>query len=220
MTPDAQSPSPDAGLLTGLREFVDPAHTALLVIDMQNDFCHADGYASVQLQKDLSPCRATVGPIVRTVEAARGAGVPVLWVRANYDDAYLAAPMRARNKLMGATAACCAEGSWGAEFFEVEPAADEPVITKHRFNAFFETGLHERLQGMGVRSLVLTGVQTNVCIDSTLREAFSLGYFLTIPEDGVASHTPPLHEATLANFRFLFGELTTSAELAEIWADA
>jgi ureidoacrylate peracid hydrolase len=157
---------------------------------------------------------------MRTVKAARRAGVPVLWIRAIYDDAYLAAPMRARNKLMGATAVCCAEGSWGADFYGVEPAGDEPVIDKHRFNAFFETGLHERLQGMGIRSLVLTGVQTNVCIDSTMREAFSLGYFLTIPEDCVASHTPPLHEATLANFRFLFGEVTTSDGLETIWADA
>jgi ureidoacrylate peracid hydrolase len=209
----------DTELLTGLREVVDPAHTALLVIDMQNDFCAEDGYATVQLKKDLSPCRATVAPIMRTVEAARGAGVPVLWVRAHYDDSYIAPPMRARNKMMGATATCCAEGSWGADFFGVEPAEGEPVINKHRFNAFFETGLHERLQGMGVRSLVLTGVQTNVCIESTYREAFSLGYFLAIPEDGVASHTPPSHEASMANFRFLFGEVTSSDELTEIWAD-
>ncbi len=209
----------DTELLTGLGEIADPAHTALLVIDMQNDFCAEDGYATVQLNKDLSPCRATVEPIMRTVEAARGAGVPVLWVRAHYDDSYIAAPMRARNQLMGATATCCAEGSWGADFFGVEPAEGEPVINKHRFNAFFETGLHERLQGMGIRSLVLTGVQTNICIESTYREAFSLGYFLAIPEDGVASHTLSSHEASMANFRFLFGEVTSSDELTEIWAN-
>ena len=67
----------DAALLTDIEEFVDPAHTALLVIDMQNDFCHEDGYASVQLKKDLSPCRATVGPIIRTVAAARSAESPM-----------------------------------------------------------------------------------------------------------------------------------------------
>ncbi len=209
----------DTTLLTSLPAVVDPAHTALLVIDMQNDFCAEDGYATTQLKKDLSPCRAAVGPINRVVEAARGAGVPVIWVRAHYDNAQLAAPMQARNQLMGADGVCCAAGSWGADFFGVAPAADELVISKHRFNAFFETDLHARLQDLGVRSLVLTGVQTNVCIDSTYREAFSLGYYLAIPEDGVASHTPPLHDATITNFRVLFGEVTSSAELAEIWAN-
>jgi ureidoacrylate peracid hydrolase len=199
-----------------LAERLEPARSALLVVDMQNDFCAEGGYVEAVVGKSAAPCRAVVTPIARLAEDARAAGVPVYWVRANYDPSTLPAGMAARFAERGA-AVCCAPGSWGAEFFGVAPAPGEPVVEKHCYSAFVGTDLAERLRARRVRTVVLAGVQTNVCIESTLRDAHSLGFNVAVAEDCVASHTPELHAATLANVRFIFGDVLSGARIAALW---
>jgi nicotinamidase-related amidase len=203
--------------LLSLAQIVAPAHTALLVIDMQNDFCAAGGYIDRVIKRDLSACQKVAGPIADLAAAARAAGVPVLWLRANYARDLIPEPMRAKLERQGIADVCCASGSWGADWYGVRPDEGEPVIEKHCYSGFMGTDLHARLQKQNVRALVFAGVQTQVCVESTLRDAHSLGYYCVVPQDCVASHTPPAHEATLAGVRFLFGDVTTAAELKSIW---
>ena len=93
-----------------------------------------------------------------------------------------------------------------------------PLTTKHTYSGFAGTDLAARLAALGRKTLVFTGVQTQVCVESTLRDAHSLGYFCVVPQDAVGSHTPALHEATLNNVRFLFGDVCASADVRKAWS--
>ena len=197
-----------------------PASTALLLIDMQNDFCAADGYVEKVLRKDASPCRAIVASIAALAERARMVRVPVIWLRADYSPEKVPVHLALKAHERGSTEPFCHGGSWGAGFFGVSPAPGEPVIDKHSFSAFIGTGLEQSLRSRGICTVVLSGVQTNACIESSLRDAASLGFHVVVPSDGVASHTPALHDATLKNVAFLFGDVVPSAEIARIWQEA
>lgn len=193
------------------------AHSALLVVDMQNDFCAEGGYIEAVVGKNAAACRAVAPPIMDLVRAARAAGVPVYWIRADYRLDKLPAGMAARFAAQGNGRICCAPGTWGAEFHGVAPAPGETLIDKHCYSAFIGTDLAERLAAQGIRTLVFAGVQTNVCVETSLRDAYSLGFNVAVAGDCVASHTAELHEATLKNVRFLFGDVLSGREIAAFW---
>ncbi len=205
-------------LLRTLPDRIAPAHTALLVIDVQNDFCAKGGYVDAVMGRDVSGSVAVAEAIGSLVEVARRAGVYIVWVKAVYDPKYQSAPMLAKRDEMGLDhAVCCAEDGWGADWFMIAPGAGEPELKKHRYSAFVGTPLEGLLRRRGIRSLVVTGVATNICIDSTLRDGFLRDYYIAVPGDCVGSANQELHEATLKNVAFLFGDLTTGAELAALW---
>jgi ureidoacrylate peracid hydrolase len=195
-----------------------PAHTALLIVDLQQDFCSPGGYISA-LGKDVVPIAAVVAPVQRLLAAARAAGAPVAWLTACYEDDLVPPGMLRRKREMRVERVCCAEGSWGAALLPgLEPAKGEPIIVKHSYSGFSNPGLEAFLRQHGVESLVLCGVQTNICVESTLRDGHSRGYHIGVAADAVASHTPPLHEATLANVRFLFGDVLPAADFMGFWS--
>ena len=203
--------------LLSLSAQIAPAHAAVLVVDMQNDFCASGGYVDRVIKRDLTACQEVARAVNELVAAARASRVPVFWLRANYAHDLVPEPMRAKLERQNIAEVCCASGSWGADWYGVKPASGEPVIEKHCYSGFMGTDLQARLEKMRARTLVFSGVQTHVCVESTLRDAHSLGYYCVVPEDCVASHTPPAHQATLASVKFLFGEVTTLAELKAIW---
>jgi ureidoacrylate peracid hydrolase len=197
-----------------------PFHTALLVVDMQNDFCAEQGYIETIVGKDAAACRAVAAPIMALVADARAAGVPVYWIKANYELDGLPAGLMVKFSGRGAGAVCCAPESWGADFFEVSPLPGEAIVEKRCYSAFRGTDLDTRLRSAAVRTIVLAGVQTNICIESTLRDGSSLGFHVVVASDCVASHTPDLHEATLKNAQFVFGDVLSRREIAGLWRDA
>jgi ureidoacrylate peracid hydrolase len=212
----AAPPQQDAALKAAA-ERLTPGQTALLVIDMQNDFCAEGGYIESVVGKNAAACRAAAEPIATLVATARTAGVPVYWVRADYRLEKLPAGMAARFAAQGKGRVCCEPDSWGAAFYHCAPAPGESVVTKHCYSGFIGTDLEARLRARGARTLVFAGVQTNVCVETTLRDAYSLGFNVVVAADCVASHTAELHEATLKNVRFLFGDVLSGREIAALW---
>ena len=204
-------------LLDSVEKRLDPAHTAVMVIDMQNDFCAEKGYVERVVGKDTSACRAVAPAIMDLVAAARDRRVPVFWIRANYDPDRLPEGMLVKQREKS-TEICCGTGSWGHDFYGVTAAAGEPVIDKSCYSAFVGTDVEKQLRGRGIRTLVFAGVQTNVCVDSSLRDAVCRGFYAVLASDCVASHTQPLHEATLNNVRFLFGDVLDRAAIRSAWA--
>lgn len=196
---------------------LEPDRCALLVIDMQNDFCAPAGYIARTMGKDVSAAAAIVPAIERLVGAAREAGVPVAWLRADYSHERIPDSMRVKLRARGITDECCKPGTWGADWFGVAPIDSDPVVTKHTYSGFAGTDLQQQLGELGRTTLVFAGVQTQVCVESTLRDAHALGYLCVLPQDAVASHTPALHEATLTNVRFLFGDVSTTDDVARAW---
>jgi ureidoacrylate peracid hydrolase len=206
-----------AEILTSLETRIDPAYTALLVVDMQNDFCAEGGYIHRAFRCDMNGSAGLARSIMRLAGHARRKGVPVVWIAANYDPEKVAEPFLARRAQAGIDAVCCAGGAWGSEFFMVEPAPGEPVVVKHRYDAFFATGLDVMLRERGVRTAIVTGVSTNACIDATVKGAFFHGFYAVVPSDCVGSHRRDMHDATLTNIAALFGDVTTVDEIARAW---
>ena len=206
------------GLLTGLNEILDPTHTALVVIDMQNDFCAENGYIHNAQDVDMSANKPLAARIGKLVEAAREIGTMVVWVKAIYDHDLLPAPLLSKMLIKGKGAVCCASDSWGADFYEIGPIEGEQIVEKRCYSAFHNTQMDDILRRRGIKSLLMTGVATNVCVESTLREAFFHGYYIVMPPDCVGSANAELHEASIKTVDQIFGYVPESDEVLGIWA--
>lgn len=206
-------------LLESIERRLDPGHTAVMVIDMQNDFCAEDGYVEKVVGKDVSACRAVVPGVMSLVEKARAHRVPVIWIKANYDPERVPEGMRVKQREKSSVV-CCGSGSWGAEFYGVATAPGEVVIEKHSFSAFAGTDAERQLLARGIRTIVFAGVQTNVCVESSLRDAVCRGFYAVLASDCIASHTPPLHDATVKNVQFLFGDVLDRNAIGVVWESA
>ena len=114
----------------------------------------------------------------------------------------------------------CMRGSWEAEFTpEIQPEANEIVIEKTRYSAFVKTDLDARLRELGIATLIVTGVATNICVETTCREGFMRDYYIVVPNDLVATLSEELHRCSLMNLNRWFATVTSSEELLQLWGD-
>jgi nicotinamidase-related amidase len=239
-----QPQSKAADLLTTLEQRIDPHHAALVLIDVQNDFCDARGAVGGS-GEPLTMILAAVARTKVLLAAARAAGVTIIHVGAEYGELYrgIGSPYRfpATNAMEPAvwTASAadlstgqsfaadqvevCLPGSWGQQFVDgIVPRSDEPVVTKHRFSAFVDTGLELMLRARGIKTVILAGVTTNCCVESTAREVAMRDFYLVVAEDCVAvkDRLRNLHDASLESMRLYFGQVRPAAELIEAWESA
>ncbi|MFD4656247.1 cysteine hydrolase family protein [Kitasatospora sp. NPDC058444] len=204
-----------------------PTGTALVVVDLQNDFC-AGRVAGARFGGDGAVLEAVVAHSVRAVERARHAGVEVVFVRFLGDPVHQGAAWRARDRRLGKEPKCL-EGTWGAGFHGVVPAPGERVFTKRaRFDAFLGgnpgpgpdrppgEGLEEHLRASGTGHLVFAGLYADVCVDSTARTAFQKGFHITVLTDCTTSlHLP--YDDVLRFMRVLYGARTTTGDDPAAW---
>jgi ureidoacrylate peracid hydrolase len=190
--------------------------TALLVVDMQNAFCHPDGTLGIS-GVDVGPAVATIDPVRRLVEAARAASVPVLWTQQEH---FATDASRARKRLASHTSkrkrVAALAGSWDMAIVdELAPLADDPsfVIRKHRFGSFYETRLEQVLRMLGTEALLVCGTTANACVDTTLREAYLRDYDVVAVTDAIAAVRPEWEPTAHAVWAQYLGELATTDEV-------
>lgn len=207
-------------ILKTLEDRVDPAHTALVIIDMQKDFC-LDGFATSRAGRPLDAAKGIIPRLVELRRAARDAGVLVchvgFWTLPDYRSD--SGPWLAqRRRATYASDKIAIAGSEGADFIdELKPEDGELEVRKHRYSAFKGTDLDMLLRAHNIHTVVPTGVSTNVCVESTLRDAFEHTYYVCVPEDGCASWDMGLHDATLKTVNARFGLVTTVDEIIGLW---
>ncbi len=218
---------------------IDPARTAVIVVDMQNDFGHPLGmFGAAGI--DVTGIRATLGPTSRVLHAARQAGIRVVYLKMAFrPDLSDAGPPDSPNWLKhlpmrvgepvtapdGSPSRVLVRDTWNTEIIdELTPEATDTVVYKHRFSGFFETELDTLLRGWGVRTLVFTGCTTSVCVESTIKDAMFRDYGSLLLEDctaeAVGAGLPRSnHDATLLVVQLLVGWISQSetfiAALAE-----
>ncbi|MBN9237767.1 MULTISPECIES: cysteine hydrolase family protein [Phyllobacteriaceae] len=187
---------------------VDPGRVAVVVVDMVNDFCKPGGAMVLPGSETL------LAPQLRVIEAARAVGAPVIWVH----DAHRPGLRRDREFLKRSPH--CIEGTWGVEIIEELGArADEIHLIKRRFSAFFQTDLDLTLKDMMVDQLIVFGVVTNICVRSTVHDAFFNGYQVVVPADCCAATGPREQESTLYDISTHFGVVSDSAAVVRALAD-
>ncbi len=188
---------------------MDPAQTALIVIDMQRDFIEDGGFGAA-LGNDVRLLQAIVPTTARLIAGARAAGVPVIHTRECHRPDLSDCPPAKR--LRGTPAARIGDaGAMGRILIAGEPGADivpelaplpgETVIDKPGKGAFYATPLADVLAGLGTRTLLFAGVTTEVCVQTTMREANDRGFECLLVEDATESYFPAFKAATLAMIR-------------------
>lgn len=202
--------------LKTLDEKLAPGHAAVLVVDVQNDFC-ADQGVFGKAGNDLSMVQAMVPRLEHLIAGARQAGVPVVFIQAIYDAVYLPPVWYERNVRLSFEVPRCLSGSWGADFYRVAPLPGETVVVKHRYSGFVGTELDLILRSRRIQSVIMTGVATNICVESTARDAFMRDYYVVFVDDCSATYLKEQHEGTLTNIELGFGVVTNSVAVLSIW---
>jgi ureidoacrylate peracid hydrolase len=196
----------------------DPSLAALIVVDVQNDFVAEGGFFH-QIGADVERIQCSVSRLARLIDATRAVGVLVIFVQAIYDPEYLSDPMRERNRRRTVEMPRCLTGSWGADFYEVSPAPNEPIVIKHRYSAMLNTRLPTMLKERGIKSLFLAGVSTDTCVESTGRDAYFLDHYVTIIADCCGAYCESDHANALVRFDRDYGAVVNSQELIDVWAE-
>ena len=210
-------------MMPDLRELVTPSSTALLVVDVQNDFVHPDGRSS-RTGTDVSPLRAAVDQINRLVDTARQSGVLVVYVRVEHGPGVDSAPYRARYDRRGMTPddTLCHTGTWGAELYEElrEPRGDEVQLVKHGYDAFRIPELPALLHGRSIATVVVTGLVANLCVRATAFSAFEQGLFAVVPRESTAATADVVAERTLDDIADWYGEVVSVDAVIAAWQQA
>ncbi|MGH3822273.1 MAG: cysteine hydrolase family protein [Pseudonocardiaceae bacterium] len=184
----------------------DPARTALVVIDMQRDFIEPGGFGET-LGNDVSLLQAVIPPLQQVLAASRAAGMTVIHTREGHRPDLTDCPPTKRNRGnptlrigdMGPKGRILIRGEYGHDIIdELAPREGEVVIDKPGKGSFYATDLHELLQVAGITSLIITGVTTEVCVHTTVREANDRGYQCLVLADCVGSYFPEFQQAGLA----------------------
>jgi ureidoacrylate peracid hydrolase len=202
-----------------------PAETALIIVDMQNAYASPGGYLDIA-GFDISGAAACISRIATAADAARKAGMPVLYFQNGWDPEYTEAggpgspnwhksnALKAMRKNPDLQGKLLAKGGW--DYALVDALAPKPgdiLVPKTRYSGFFNTNIDSLLRARGIRNIVFTGIATNVCVESSLRDAFHLEYFGIVLEDATHAAGPDFaQKAALYNIETFFGWVSTVAD--------
>lgn len=192
--------------------------TALMIVDMQNGFLDARGSLAA-VGMPYEQLRPAIDGCMRLVDAAREVNVPVIFTRyvylPDYSDAgllptELVPAMKDKNALI--------TGSWDADVIEaLTPQPGDVVIDKSRPSSFYGTRLEPVLTNLGIRSLVIAGVTTNICVETTARDAGQRDYRVHVVSDATAEYDPARYESALAAIGLAFGWVNTTDDVLASW---
>jgi len=201
---------------------IDLKRTAVIVIDMQNAFVSKGGMFDLG-GRDISHIPRIIGPNKKIIEVARAKNVKVVYAvhRLTHDVREVGPLSRYRfNPAWGNPEmrnGSILEGTWGTEIIdELKPREDEMVIVKRRFSAFSGTELDMMLKTFDIRYLIFTGVATNICVESSLRDASHLQYLPVLVSDAVAASPPSRQQASVDNIKEVFGWVTKSESVLDV----
>jgi len=203
---------------------MDLDNAALIIVDMQNDFIHNDGFVRKSSQKigvlpsSLDLLKNPIPHIRKLAEYFRTHGKEIIYIYTAWESDYsdVAIPLK---KMAGKAKEMRAlvKGSWGTQIIEeLTPQKNDHMVMKKAYGAFFQTPLDRTLRNLGTTTLVMTGVATNYCVETTCREAVAYGYDIILVSDATATFDPEGHQATMKVISTGFGEVMTTDEVLKL----
>ncbi len=208
------------GVFLNLKQMIMPKHTALIVVDMQNDFCSKGGVWD-KLKRDISTTKEIIPKIAKLLSMAQKAGIQVIYLQnINLRDGKSSSPAEiARRKIFGVPADVTLDGSWGAEIIkELAPKRNEIIVKKHRSSGFIGTDLDLILRSLGIKSMVVCGVVSHGCVYATAWVGLFNNYYQVVVEDCIASHNQELHEAVVKLMKGHLHSVAPFQEILKIWS--
>lgn len=204
---------------------LNPSETAMIIVDMQNAYASEGGYLHLAGMAE-GGATVCIEQVAKAAAAARAAKIPVLYFQNGWDADYREAggpgspnwhksnalkAMRAKPELKGKL---LAKGGWDYALVDaLKPEPGDVVVPKPRYSGFFNTNMDSWLRARGIRNLVFTGIATNVCVESSLRDAFHLEYFCVVLEDATQASGPEFaQKAAIYNIEKFFGWVSTVAD--------
>ena len=194
-------------------EKISPSHTALLVIDLQCDYFCKGGIIDL-MKHDYQANEVIIPALQRFIATSRRYLKRIVFTKQtmypylrspvvveHYTRAKMIRPFDPRNE----------------DFYQITPEPDDIVLRKHRYSAFIGTPLDAILRANGIRTLILTGVATNVCVESTARDGFMLEYHIVLPSDLTAGVNDQAKQMSLYNINTFFGEVVESNSIVSAW---
>lgn len=199
-----------------LKEKISPKHTALLVIDIQNDFAAPDGLLA-KGGRDMLMVEPMIEKLQKTIAIAQVTGVPIFYTQQIYDRSKLTELQKEQYDMDGKYITCDIKTD-GYKFYKIKPSA-ESVFVKYNYNAFSNPELEKKIKEHDIKTLVIAGLDTYWCVETAIRNAFDLGYKVVVPKDLVACNGrhQDLHRRTLELVQKTFGVIVTSEEINKIW---
>jgi ureidoacrylate peracid hydrolase len=200
---------------------LDRDRCAVVVVDLQNDYCHEDG-ALALMGRDVAAVQAMIPDVARMIDAARAAGVPVIFVRTTHGE-WTDTPAwvergRGGPSLDTQRVPIVRAGTWGAEFYGVAPGEGDHIVTKHRYSAFLYTPLELALRAKRRDTILLAGATTNICVAATATDGLMRGFSPILVRQCVATHTEAEQAAAFAEFEDHVGVVADLADLLDVWA--
>lgn len=207
-----------------LEEIIKPTHTAVLVIDQQNDFCHEKGYYAQELGLDVSRTRAAKEPINKLTAAARASGAMVVFTQfviapgfTSDSPPWLATHVNVGLKSLDQERFYTIEDTWGAALYEgIEVEPSDTIIKKYRASAFRNTKLHSLLDDRGIESLIITGQVTEGCVENTIRDARDRDFYTVLAKDAIRSTSQERHDRVMAGW-LARAHCPETDEIISIW---
>ncbi|MDP2931414.1 MAG: isochorismatase family cysteine hydrolase [Chloroflexota bacterium] len=200
-----------------LAERIDLAHCAVLVVDIQNDWCHENGHYA-KSGSDVTILQNTVPKIAEFLGEARAYHVPIIHIQTVHSNWTDSPPWHARLKKRNISAdALLKPGTWGVEFYKIIPQPDDYVVIKHRYSAFVDTDLDLVLRSAGIKTIIMTGFASNVCVQNTAMHGFMRDYYVALLADCTATFTVEDHEIAMAYMGKLSLSITNAKTLLEAW---
>ena len=201
-----------------LEEKLDPRHSALVVVDVQNVFCHPEG-AQIPSGLGRNMMDSMRNKLVLLLESARQVGSLIIFVRAIHDLKYVS-PVYAEQLRKQGTYGKVLLNTWDADYWgDIRPSGQgrEIELLKHRYNAFYGTELDLILSSNGIQTLVMTGVATGGCVYTTAVDGFFRDYYVIMVPDACADGDEKTHDVFLRRFGYAYGDVISTAELVETW---
>ncbi|RYY93417.1 MAG: cysteine hydrolase [Comamonadaceae bacterium] len=202
---------------------IEARRTALVVVDVQNDFAHADGVMG-RFGVDLSSVDAAVDRVQDLLDAAHAAGVQVFLVRLQTSaarDSRAANLRRARTgRSVPEDLRVCREGRWGADFYRIAPAAGDVEVAKWRYSSFGGTGLDLQLRALGLDTLVVCGLTTECCVETTVRDAFALDFHVFVAADASTAYDRTVHDVAIDGMVRNFAIRLETPDIVAAWRAA
>ncbi|HEX7227846.1 MAG TPA: isochorismatase family cysteine hydrolase [Candidatus Binatia bacterium] len=204
-------------ILKTLKDRCDPRYAALIVVDVQNDFVSPQGSAGKR-GDDVGAAMAMIPNLTRLIDEGRKVGLTIVYIRTTHSEWTDTASWIYRTSQKSGLNTC-RERTWGAEFYDgIAPLPSERVVIKHRYSAFINTDLNTVLKARGIESILVCGVATNVCVETTARDGYMYDYYVTMVDDCSAAYDAKLHMGTLENIRRHFGLVASSDQVIETWS--